>query len=60
MKYKYELWYDFYDGTQDDRNKCQKKIKTFIDKRVAWRELKKLNAKCEFHDPYFLKRVEVL
>ena len=56
--YLYEIWYDFYDGTQERIDCCRKKVKTFIDKKMAWNTLRELNAKCEFHNPYFLKKVK--
>lgn len=57
----YEVWYEFYDGTQANNNGYDKKIKTFASKEKAIEERDRLNANAQFpsEKPYYLKEVEL-
>ena len=57
----YEVWYEFYDGTQANNNGYDKKIKTFASKEKAIEERDRLNANAQKKKkkPYYLKEVEL-
>lgn len=52
----YEVWYEFYDGTQANMNGYHKKIKVFKDKDKAIAEKERLSANGEI---YYIKEVEL-
>lgn len=54
----YEVWYEFYDGTQANMNGYHKKIKTFKNKEKAIKEKDRLNAEIR-ESPYYIKEVEL-
>ena len=55
----YEVWYEFYDGTQANMNGYNKKIKTFKSKDKAVEEKNRLNAENKYENPYYIKEVEL-
>ena len=57
----YEVWYNYFDGSQANFNGYRKKIKTFASKEKAIAERDKLNANAQFPSerPYYIKEVEL-
>lgn len=55
----YEVWYDFYDGTQANLGGYQKRIKTFISKDKAIEEKERLNKEFKYENPYYVREVEL-
>lgn len=53
----YEVWYDYFDGTQANNNGYQERIKTFVSKDKAIAERDKLNAEVKYENPYYIKEV---
>lgn len=53
----YEVWYEFYDGTQANLRGYRKRIKTFASKDKAVNERDRLNAEVEYENPYYIKKV---
>ena len=53
----YEVWYEFYDGTQANLRGYHKRIKTFASKDKAVNERDRLNAKVKYEKPYYIKEV---
>ena len=55
----YEVWFDFYDGTQANMNGYQERIKTFLSKEKAVAEMNRLNGERKYEKPYYIKEVEL-
>ena len=53
----YEVWYEFYDGTQANLGGYYERIKTFTSKDKAVNERDRLNAEVEYENPYYIKEV---
>ena len=53
----YEIWYDFFDGTQANTRGYQKRIETYLDKDEAYDRLEYLNH-YNSEKPYYIKKVE--
>lgn len=57
----YEVWYEFYDGTQANNNGYHEKVKTFSSKEKAYATRDKMNENAQFpsEKPYYVKEVEL-
>ena len=55
----YEVWYNFFDGTQANNRGYQKKIETYLSKEKAEQRVTELNNKVKYENPYYLKEVEL-
>ena len=55
----FEVWFDFYDGTQANLGGYQERVKTFMSEEKAVAEKDRLNAECEYENPYYIKEVEL-
>lgn len=53
----YEVWYEFFDGTQANMNGYHKKIATYMCKEKAIAEKDRLNSKVKYENPYYIKEV---
>ena len=52
----YEVWYEFYDGTQANFGGYHKKLYSYVDKEKAEQKLKELKQDGEI---YYIKEVEL-
>ena len=52
----YELWFDYFDGTQANMNGYQEKIKVFASEEKAIEERDRLN-ESNREKPYYIKEV---
>ena len=57
-EYIYEIWYDYFDGTQANLNGYQERVKVFADEEKAIAERDKLNKQLR-ENPYYIKKVEL-
>ena len=55
----YEVWYDYFDGTQANLNGYEEKMETYLFKEKAEKRVAELNNEIEHENPYFLKEVEL-
>lgn len=55
-EYVYEVWFDFFDGTQANLGGYQKRVKTFLSKEKAFAERDRLNAGLR-ENQYYVKKV---
>lgn len=54
----YEVWFDFFDGTQANNTGYQKRIKTFMSKEKAIAERDRLN-EGRHEKSFYIKEVEL-
>ena len=55
----YEVWYNFFDGTQANLNGYKKRIETYLSKEKAEQRINELNNQVKYENPYYLREVEL-
>ena len=59
MSKAYEVWYDYFDGTQANRGGYKRKVHTYLHKENAILKRDELNQAKDKSYPYYLKEIEI-